>query len=138
MVQMASVLTGLHQLEEQELDVRLAYPVCWGMIWKEGLDGPQLRSLLPGELVHEVRPTPETVIPQRTLGALRRALDKMAALWEVKHAELAKEAEVTAGAASLFTSVMGEAKRIQHRKRLPSSDLTKDDAAAMTTTSAEL
>ena len=32
-VNMASVLTGLHQLEEQGLDVRNAYPVCWGMLW---------------------------------------------------------------------------------------------------------
>jgi hypothetical protein len=100
------------------------------MIWKEGLDGPQLKTLLPSECVHEARPDPAEVIPQRTLGALRRQLDKMAALWEVKHAELAKQAEVTAGAESLFASVMGEAKRIQHRKRLPSSDMTKDGVIA--------
>ena len=125
-VHMAAVLTGLHQLEEQDLDVRAAHPVCWSMIWEAGLDGEELARLLPKECALETRPDPSTTIPQRTLGALRRVLDKQAALWEVKHAELNMQAEVTAGAQTLFASVMSEAKRIQHRKRLPSAELTPD------------
>jgi hypothetical protein len=132
---MASVLSGLHQLEEQDLEARAAFPIRWGMLWNAGLDGPQLKSLLPADLLHEQRPDPATVVPQRTVGALRRALDKMAIQWELKHAETVLQAEVSAGAATFHASVMCEAKRIQQRKRLPSAELTPDGTAVVTSTS---
>ena len=136
---MADVLSGLHQLEEQDLETRAAFPIRWGMLWTAGLDGPQLKSLLPSDLLHEQRPDPATVVPQRTVGALRRALDKMAVLWELKHAEIAMQTEVSAGAASFHASVMCEAKRIQQRKRLPSAELQIDGSAtAAKTSNAEL
>ena len=136
-VQMASVLEGLQQLEEQDLTVRAAYPVCWGMIWTAGLDETRLKTLMPLDVFPDQTPDPAVVIPQRTLGALRRALDKLAAKWEVKHAEIALKAEVTAGAATFKATVMNEAKRVQ-RKRLPSTDLSKNDATAATDSTAEL
>ena len=116
-ITLPSVLTGLQLLKEQDLDVRAAYPVRWHMIWDQGLEASALGSLLPVELVGKDGPDPMGVIPQRTLGALRRQLDKLAMQWEVKFASNTIQAETQAGATALYERVMDEAKRVVARKR---------------------
>ena len=82
-----------------------------------------VNTLLPQELFSAADDTGDAVVmPQRTLGALRRQLDGLSAKWDVKHAELVMSKEVQAGASALFASVMDQAKRIVARKRVPSVD----------------
>ena len=119
---MATVLSGLHLIEEQDLEARAAYPVCWGTVAAEGMDKEMLTSLLPPSVLPAGDDAADHVpIPQRTLSALRRQLDRMSAKWDVKHAELLVSQKVQAGAAAMFAGVMDQAKRIQ-RKRVPSMD----------------
>jgi hypothetical protein len=127
-----STLEGLQLLEEQELHVRVAYPVCWGDLAKQGMRAELLKSLLPADCLGSGDEVADHVqVPQRTLGALRRQLDFLAAKWEAKGAEFLRAQEVQAGVNALYSSVMDEAKRVQRRKRLPSSEAQKGDAGEM-------
>ena len=121
---LAGVLTGLQQLEEQELDVRAAYPVRWHMLWEQGMTAPLLNSLIPQDLWKNTSPL--DALSQRALGALRRQLDKLAAKWEVKYAEACMQAQATAAASVFHERVMEEAKRVQERKRVASETLSPD------------
>ena len=122
----ASVRPALHHMDDQEDDVRAAYPFCWTHLEGLGLTWEQVTPLLPAQLVSADKPEPEQTVPRRVLGALRRRLDSLATLWEVKHAMLSTETEVTAAANSVITSVMDQAKRLDSRKRV-NAQLNKED-----------
>ena len=111
---------SLQQLEEQDLEVRLAFPLYWSMLEEQGMNGGILAKLLPQDLLQAADAL--VPIPQRTIGALRRQLDYMSALWAVKASELLIVADVQAGASTMCAGVMDEAKRIQRRKRLSEAE----------------
>ena len=75
-------------------------------------------TLLPAAIIGDAQPKGECTIPRRVLGALRRRLDGLATLWEVAHAKLSTETEVTTAANAVITNVMDEAKRMDSRKRV--------------------
>jgi hypothetical protein len=122
---LAGLLTGLQQLEEQELDVRAAYPVRWQMLWDQGMTVPLLHLLLPPDQYKGT--CPMDTIPQRAIGAIRRQLDKLAAKWEVKYAEACMQAQAIAAATAFHERVMEEAKRVQVRKRIASETLSPEN-----------
>ena len=117
---MAVVLTGLQQLDEQDLEARLAFPVYWNMFEEQGMDKALLTKLLPQEVLLEAEPLKP--VPQRVIGALRRQLGHMSALWAVRANELLIAQDVQAGANLMYAGVMDEAKRVQRRKRLPDAE----------------
>ena len=127
---LAEVLKGLHLLEEQDLDVRAAYPVRWHMLWDQGMTDPLLENLLPKDLLGETRPDPNLVIPQRTLGALRRQLDRLATQWDVKYTQETVQALAEEGATAMYNRVMDEAKRVQTRKRTQPADATPEASSS--------
>ena len=114
---LASVRCTLHELHDQEEDVRSCYPVSYGQLIASGLTWDGLTTLLPPEIVGDTEPSGDTLIAWRLLGSLRRRLDGLAAMWDVKHAQLSTEATVVAAALTFTTSVMDQAKRVQQTKR---------------------
>ena len=117
---MAVVLTGLHLLEEQDLEVRSAFPVCWGTLAEYGLLRDMMLTLLPAELIGK-HTADNVVVPQRTIGALRRQLDRMAALWETKSAELSASPAVQERALAMYADIIDETKQAKRRRTPPSS-----------------
>ena len=114
---LASVRITLHELHDQEEDVRSCYPVSYGQLIASGLTWDGLTTLLPPEIVGDTEPSGDILIAWRLLGSLRRRLDGLAAMWDVKHAQLSTESTVVAAALSFTTSVMDQAKRVQQTKR---------------------
>ena len=123
----AGVRQVLHQMAEQEDDVREAYPLTWGNLSSAGLSHDDLTCLLSAEIAGTVAVGHEGAVPKRIVGALRRQVDRLAILWEVKHAQLAQTTEAKAFAEAFRTANMDEAKRIQRKRTCPSEPA--DDAS---------
>ena len=123
----AATRIALHHLDDQEEEVRVSYPFCWGHVESVGLTWADITTLLPTEIIGDVQPKGDCTIPRRVLGALRRRLDGLATLWEVAHAMLSTEADVTTAANAVITNVMDEAKRMDSRKRVKAPETTESE-----------
>ena len=101
--------------------MRAACTICCGTIAHQGMKSEMINTLSPTALIPSGGDTADHVpVLQHTLGVLRRQLDRMPTLWDVKHLELLMSKEIQAGPSALYAKVMDEAKRIQRRKRMPS------------------
>jgi hypothetical protein len=108
-------------MEEQDLEVRTAFPVCWGMLAGYGMRVDTMLTLLPADLLESApEKSDHVIVPQRILGALRRQLDRMAALWDAQSGLLVLT-DVQEGASALLAEVMDEDKRAKRPRSSPAA-----------------
>ena len=118
----AGVRQVLHQMAEQEDEVREAYPLTWGNLSSAGLSHDDLTLLLSADIAGTKAEGHEAPVPKRIVGALRRQVDRLATLWEVKHAKLAMTTEAKAFAQAFRVANMDEAKRLQRKRTTPPAE----------------
>ena len=127
----AGIRQVLHQIAEQEDEVTEAYPLTWGNLNAAGLTHDNLKTLLSEAIAGATATSHEVVVPKRAAGALRRQVDRLATLWEVKHAQLALSAEAQSAAENFRKANLDEAKRLQRKRvcdRQGSAQDVTDDA----------
>ena len=127
----AGIRQVMHQIAEQEDEVTEAYPLTWGNLSAAGLSHDNLKTLLSEAIAGATATSHEAVVPKRAAGALRRQVDRLATLWEVKHAQLALSVEAQGAADNFRKANLDEAKRLQRKRvcdRQGSAQDVADDA----------
>ena len=127
---LASVRLTLHELHDQEEEVRSSYPVTFAHLVAHGITWEKLAQLLPEAIVGAVEPAADSTNAWRLLGALRRRLDGLATLWDVKHAMLSSETAVVNASQAFTTCVLDQAKSKRKRAAPDTPDPPADPPAS--------